>query len=191
MTASGVLSSSDCLCGCGAKTRLAPCTDATKGWVKGQPLRYVKGHNKRRRLDSYVIDPETGCWLWTGRISADGYAVITRPRGSTNLVHRLLFELYRGPIPAALQLDHLCHSRDNACLGGRACVHRRCVNPDHLEPVTLQENIRRGVRARQTHCVHGHPLDAGHARIDARGHRHCRLCKNLSAVAAYQKKRAS
>jgi hypothetical protein len=42
-----------------------------------------------------------------------------------------MYERERDPIPAGLHLDHLCRVRD-------------CVNPEHLEPVTNAENLRRG-----------------------------------------------
>jgi hypothetical protein len=84
------------------------------------------------------------CWRWTGSVNAHGYGVI-RPNGSDRVVrvHRVAYELFVGPIPEGLTLDHLCHSRDPDCPGG-PCVHRRCVNPAHLEPVTRSENVRRG-----------------------------------------------
>jgi Recombination endonuclease VII len=34
-----------CHCGCGKKTGLARRDDPKKGWVKGQPLRFLRGHN--------------------------------------------------------------------------------------------------------------------------------------------------
>ena len=33
-----------CWCGCGQRTSVAAGTDATKSWVKGEPLRYLRGH---------------------------------------------------------------------------------------------------------------------------------------------------
>lgn len=100
----------------------------------------------------------TPCWEWSGQIDRDGYG-----RRSGHLAHRLVFEATRGPIPAGLQLDHLCRNR-------------RCVNPDHLEAVTNAENQRRGVAARPT-CLWGHVFDAGNTYFrKSGGLRQCRTC---------------
>lgn len=85
-----------------------------------------------------VVDGD--CWLWVGKINASGYGVI-----GDDLAHRRAYSLAVGVIGPGLQLDHLC------------CV-KRCVNPAHLEPVTLQENMRRRAD-RLTHCRRGHPYD--------------------------------
>lgn len=103
-----------------------------------------------------------GCWLWTGKIGHNGYG-----KSSARLAHRVSWELQRGPIPAGLVIDHLCRVR-------------HCVNPDHLEPVTIQENIRRGigqsaVNTRKTHCIRGHALEGENLLIKA-GKRQCRDC---------------
>ena len=91
-------------------------------------------------------------------------------------------------IPEGLVIDHLCHNRDSSCPGARACMHRRCVNPDHLEPTTIEENQRRGIprsrrgggRAVWTHCKHGHEFTPENT-IVYTGHptwRICRTCRN-------------
>lgn len=36
-----------CECGCGEKTNPAPQTVRRDGWVKGKPMRFLKGHNSR------------------------------------------------------------------------------------------------------------------------------------------------
>lgn len=76
-----------------------------------------------------ITEPNTGCWLWGGRLNADGYAYLY---GEITLVHRYTYVLAQGPIPPKLVLDHLCETR---------C----CVNPWHLEVVTRRENTIRGL----------------------------------------------
>lgn len=92
-----------------------------------------------------------GCWKWTGAHRSTGYGVW---RGTA--AHRVIYELLVGPIPEGLELDHLCHNADLTC-PGRACPHRGCVNPAHLEPTTGAINRRRGRgNAAKTHCPSGH-----------------------------------
>jgi hypothetical protein len=121
-------------------------------------------------------EPNTGCWLWSGRANAAGYGTVTFRRRD-QLAHRVAFELLRAPIPAGLVLDHLCRVR---------C----CVNPDHLEPVTQAVNVRRAeqsisqVNVAKTHCPQGHSYDQRNTgtRIDRGGipARKCRTCNRLA-----------
>lgn len=87
------------------------------------------------------LERKGDCWLWQGVTDAYGYARI-EVAGRSWGAHRYLFLELVGPTD--LPLDHLCHTRAIAdCVGGN-CIHRRCVNPSHLEPVTQGENARRG-----------------------------------------------
>jgi len=109
----------------------------------------------------------SGCWEWTACRTKSGYGIIGAG-GRHAYAHRVAYELCVGPIPEGLTLDHLCRNRG-------------CVNPAHLEPVTMRENLRRGDspvgrEARQTHCLRGHPLSGPNLRTDRRGHRYCRAC---------------
>ena len=108
-----------------------------------------------------------GCWEWTACRTRSGYGNIGM--GDRVLfAHRVAYELCVGPIPPGLTLDHLCRNRG-------------CVNPAHLEPVTMRENLRRGmspvgIEARTTHCPRGHAYDQENTEV-RRGRRHCRLCR--------------
>ena len=111
-----------------------------------------------RFLDRIYFDRNTGCWLWLGKCNSEGYGHF---RG--NKVHRYSYETFHGPIPEGIEPDHTCHNNSD-CEGGKSCAHRRCANPDHIEPITHGENVRRGrglaaQNARRTHCERGHPFD--------------------------------
>lgn len=88
----------------------------------------------------------SSCWRWNGHPNNYGYCVVLVD-GAVVMAHRWMFERVAGPIPDGFQLDHLCHGW--GCHGGVTCPHRACVNPAHLEPVTLAENVRRGHALRQ------------------------------------------
>lgn len=86
------------------------------------------------RFMSHVSpEPNSGCWLWTASGGSGGYGSFSIGRARANLMaHRVSYEMFRGPIPEGLHIDHLCRVR---------C----CVNPAHLEPVTPRENVNRGI----------------------------------------------
>lgn len=98
----------------------------------------------RAPFDNLHEESESGCWEWIGTLSSEGYG-----RFEKDLAHRVSYRRSVGPIPEGLQLDHLCRNR-------------RCVNPEHLEPVTGRINTLRGetlpaMNAAKTECIHGHP----------------------------------
>lgn len=118
---------------------------------------------RSRLLDRSELGPlwnGTRCWLWTGATRL-GYAELSY-EGTNRSGHRLAYELWRGPIPEGLQIDHLCRNR-------------RCINPWHLEPVTSAVNIGRSPRALATHCKYGHEFTPENTRR-ADGRRYCRTC---------------
>jgi hypothetical protein len=121
------------------------------------------------RFLAKVDDTET-CWFWTATINNRGYGTFGL-NGRMALAHRVAYELWIGPIPDGLEIDHLCGVR-------------HCVNPAHLEAVTHRENLRRGtgfaaVNGAKTHCPHGHeytPENTYH-NPNPNGGRICRTCK--------------
>lgn len=120
-----------CQCGCGERTKLAPWTGYS-GLQKDEPLRYVVGHNARKSPVDYIVDQDTGCWVWQLCKNPEGYGRINRREwGAPRPAHRVYYERFKGPIPTGLELDHLCRNP-------------ACVNPDHLEPVTAAQNVQRG-----------------------------------------------
>jgi hypothetical protein len=143
------------------------------------PLR-VEGSTKDRLL-AHVAAGWGGCILRTVAIDRDGYGLIRESNGKTRRAHRVAYELLVGPIADGLHLDHLCHTRDLSCPGGAKCLHRRCINPDHLEPVTSGENTARGGNSRKTHCKNGHEFSPENTHVSRRG-RSCRACASAAAM---------
>lgn len=128
-----------CGCGCGGVTPLAPYCHKGRGWTRGEPIRFIYGHFARTTIkQTYTVDPVTGCWLYDGFVSDKGYpGQVWGIDGKKAAAHVVFYERKHGPVPPGFQLDHLCRVR-------------RCVNPDHLEPVPCAINVRRGLLAKLT-----------------------------------------
>lgn len=161
-----------CSCGCGEPIPANP----RRRYAT--PTFFIPGHAQRRTGPDWIVDPDTGCWNWIGgRITMYGYGVkrlTTGVGGPTAMAHRWVYERFVGPIPGGLQLDHLCENK-------------RCVNPDHLEPVTAWANTMRSPQspaaqnAAKTHCKYGHPFDNENTSWAKDGERRCRTCARLRA----------
>lgn len=108
------------------------------------------------------------CWLWAGYTQPNGYgALYSWITKRITQAHRFMYECLVGDIPQGLEIDHLCKVR---------C----CINPDHLEPVTKQENMAR--RFGHNLCKRGHELTPQNcyygikSRTTGRIGRQCRIC---------------
>ena len=75
------------------------------------------------------IDEDTLCWRYTGGTNGRGYGRICH-KGKMYGVHRLIFEVFHGPIPKGKEIHHTCGVR-------------HCCNPAHLELVSHRENVAR------------------------------------------------
>ena len=97
------------------------------------------------------VEKTESCWLWTGHVNPKGYGKFSRYRETPVMAHRWSYMFYVGTVPEGMVLDHLCGVKN-------------CVRPDHLEPVTNKENLRRGRvgeknaehHRKKTHCRNGH-----------------------------------
>jgi hypothetical protein len=84
----------------------------------------------------YSVDTTSGCWNWLGAIDKTGYGHYTV--GVKNYTsHKFVYTKYKGEVAKWLELDHTCNNR-------------KCVNPEHLEPVTKLVNVRRSSATKLT-----------------------------------------
>lgn len=117
------------------------------------------------------VDKSAECWLWQGKLDAQGYGVAKLygfSGGHNRGAHRIAYYLEKGDISQGLVLDHLCRTP-------------QCVNPSHLEAVTQHENQRRSPISmmNKTHCIRGHEFNDFNTRYERNNKRVCRWCSNI------------
>lgn len=131
------------------------------------------------RFMQYVHkETSPGCWQWTGPQNLAGYGSFGVGRASKRNAHRWLWEQINGTASPKLHVDHLCRNR-------------LCVNPDHLELVTHEENLRRGKQpdrwSKVPNCPQGHAYSEANTGYTGNA-RYCRECKRIRNRAARQKR---
>lgn len=141
-----------------------------------------------RFMDKVLPEPMTGCWLWAGAVSWNGYGKFSERVGPgrndfvTAIAHRWIMEQEYGPIPPGLQVDHICRVR---------C----CVNPRHLRMVSARENLlalgslsptKR--LADRTHCKNGHEFIPANTRM-INGVRVCKTCDRERSLRYYYERK--
>lgn len=158
-------------------------------WNKGMPMREetkIKSSRSKKgkpsplkgrgssydelleRFESKVEILITNCWKWNGHIEENGYGRFGIGSHLMVSAHRMSYILYKGPIDLGLTIDHLCKNK-------------WCVNPNHLEPVTLKENLLRSnaittINKNKQECDSGHIFSLSNTYIRPVGSRDCRIC---------------
>ena len=116
-----------------------------------------------------------GCWFWTAAKDKKGYGRFSIITGQTRTADSAAWLLFRGPLNAGLETDHVCRNT-------------RCVNPEHLEAVTHKVNVLRGmspcaINARKERCIRGHKLEPPNIYVIKNGPKagsiHCNVCQNI------------
>lgn len=122
--------------------------------------------------------PVDGCWEWTGHKDKDGYGTLRV--GNTQVrAHRFSYELVNGALDG---------------LGRHRCDNPGCVNPQHIEPGTHQDNMddrmAAGHYAPKTHCKWGHEFTPDNTAVYS-GQRYCRACIHRRASEQRQRRLAA
>jgi len=123
--------------------------------------------DERRFWSKVDLGDPFDCWVWDAALQTSGYGNFWMHNAS-HTAHKVAWVWEYGPVPEGMQLDHLCRER-------------RCVNPDHLEPVTSRENSHRSpltlnsINAAKTRCVRGHEYDG----VRSDGKRSCSSCQKV------------
>ncbi len=117
----------------------------------------------------WVPDPNTGCWLWTGRPRSKKVRYGSISLGEKELLaHRVSYELNIGSIPTGKHVLHRCDTPE-------------CVSPGHLYLGTHADNMRdcvtkkRHVKLKKDTCPQGHAFDKQNSR-----QRLCSICNKIS-----------
>ncbi len=115
------------------------------------------------------------CWLWAGWVTPLGYGEVWCNPGGSRLAHRVVYESEVSEIPEGLAIDHLCRVR-------------RCINPDHLEPVTNEVNLQRKYGIDK--CKSGHDFTPENSYMyvrkpNGKTGRHCKECLLARSRAIY------
>ena len=123
-----------------------------------------------------LADKAGECWIWEGSTGAGGYGTFWLD-GKHNKAHRMAYRYAGGDLPDDLTIDHLCRVI-------------RCVNPEHLEAVTNEDNASRAWKHRERgdYCRRGHIYE-GNSFIDRNGYINCVLCRRISESERRRRKR--
>lgn len=150
--------------------------------IEAMSLEDLKLETAKRKFDLQCKTLANGCIEWTGAVDRrDGYGRFYDGSGNTRTAYGFAWSYYCGEVPKDMVLDHECRNR-------------KCVNVDHLRPVSNTFNVMSGVgvtaiNAWKTHCKRGHPLDGENLYVTPTGGRDCRTCRQQSSQRYKERKR--
>lgn len=128
------------------------------------------------KISGFTI-ADNECWEWPTINKQLGYGLMSYGHTGKEYAHRVFYHLFKGELEKGMTIDHLCRNR-------------RCVNPDHLEQVTSEENKRRGfsgaaINARKETCPYNHFS----YKLKYNGKRECTECKKRHSRDYYLKRK--
>jgi hypothetical protein len=132
-----------------------------------------------QRLFASIVVRDSGCWEWVGhRVREYGHISIRALQKSPMLVHRVTYQMAKGPIERKDLLHHQIEQ-------GICAIGPPCCNPDHTQKTNSKEHLRElspnhpaYKLSRIKYCKNGHPYDGKNKRVNRHGRRECRACDN-------------
>lgn len=131
--------------------------------------------NQERLKKFYSLILESNeCWIWQGNRSRTKCTVkeygMFHQGGKNRKAHRVSYEHFNASLTEGLTIHHICNNG-------------LCVNPKHLQEMTLRENVLLGngmgaINARKTHCSKGHEFSEDNTNYSG-NHRSCRICNKI------------
>lgn len=140
-----------------------------KQFIENPLDRFICKINKNSGTFGYDGKYPSECWIWTANTNEDGYGLLWMPEGNIG-AHVFSYKLYHGDIPLGMTVNHICYVRN-------------CVNPTHLNLLSVCNNILDGqgpaaINARKQHCKHGHALTIDNTYKQPNG-RGCLICRRI------------
>lgn len=133
-----------------------------------------------QRFNAKIEVNSNGCWNWTAALSQYGYGRFWYEHENGEwfqvMAHRFAYSVWISPLlDSTTVIDHLCRNK-------------KCVNPAHMEEVTIQINTQKGLaghhtfQSGKTHCPQGHSYDVENTYVTKNGKRMCRACGRLRRI---------
>lgn len=118
------------------------------------------------------VNKTDSCWLWNGAKGQSGHGQFWNGNRLVQ-AHRISYEWSVGAIPKGLTIDHICQTPP-------------CVNPDHLQVMSMMDNVLLGSKVQNTHCPNGHPFSKENT-FYIKTARSCRICKRARDIVYWKK----